>query len=171
LSYALHPSWASYYTWSFQAASDTKNAERDRVVIQAGVPVPVKLETSLQDFLAHFADSLPSADREPFLPAFQHTVAAGVLLTVNLPSDCATCHHWRTRRSLVLSWDLGEVVIFISKATCRDPVAAWRKLTLGLTSAQHQRQALGFDTGPVFGYSTYTTLLRMYCWNSGKSYA
>jgi hypothetical protein len=49
-SYALYPSWASYYTWSFQAASNT-TAERDRVVIQAGAPVPVKLETSLQDFL------------------------------------------------------------------------------------------------------------------------
>ena len=45
----------------------------------------------------------------------------------------------------------GEVVTFVSEAKCRETTAAQRQLTFDLCSAQHQRRALGFDDGEVFG--------------------
>jgi len=65
--------------------------------------------------------------------------------------------------------DLDRLVIFISEATRGDLVIAQRKLTLGLTAAQHQRRALGID-GPVFGSTVDRNALRLYCseWKFGK---
>jgi len=47
--------------------------------------------------------------------------------------------------------DIGEVVTFACEARCVEQVAASRQLTFYLCSAQHQRRALCFDDGVIYG--------------------
>jgi hypothetical protein len=56
----------------------------------------------------------------------------------------------------------GDLVTFVAEAKCNLPVPAQRHLAMFLCSAQHQRQALGFDDGRVFGATVVGKTLTMY---------
>ena len=55
-----------------------------------------------------------------------------------------------------------EVITFACEAKCVTQVAASRQLTLYLCSAQHQRRALCFDDGPVYGVTIVGNRLTMH---------
>jgi hypothetical protein len=52
---------------------------------------------------------------------------------------------------------------FASETKCDKPVAAQRQLMFDLCAAQHQRRALGFENGEVFGATVVRNTLKMYC--------
>jgi hypothetical protein len=61
---------------------------------------------------------------------------------------------------------LMDVVTFAREAECSlpvNPVPARRQLTFDLCSAQHQRRALGFKNGRVYGAAVVRDSLQVYC--------
>jgi hypothetical protein len=56
-----------------------------------------------------------------------------------------------------------DVVTFACEAKCNLLTAARRQLTFDLCSAQHQRRALGFENGRVYGATIVRDSLQMYC--------
>ena len=56
----------------------------------------------------------------------------------------------------------GEVVTFVAETKCEETTAAQRQLTFDLCSAQHQRRALGFNDGEIFGATVVGNNLTIY---------
>jgi len=57
---------------------------------------------------------------------------------------------------------MGEVITFACEAECTDQAAASRQLALYLCSAQHQRRALCFTNGLIYGATIVGDRLAMY---------
>jgi len=57
---------------------------------------------------------------------------------------------------------MGEVTTFVCEAKCVEQVTASRQLTLYLCSTQHQRRALCFDDGPIYGATIVGNCLVMH---------
>jgi len=57
---------------------------------------------------------------------------------------------------------MGEVITFVCEAKCVEQVTASRQLTLYLCSTQHQRRALCFDNGPIYGATIVGNCLVMH---------
>ncbi|KAI0260077.1 hypothetical protein BC834DRAFT_568511 [Gloeopeniophorella convolvens] len=58
--------------------------------------------------------------------------------------------------------NLRYVTTFVHEAKANDPIASARQIALYLCSVQHQRRALGFDDGPVFGTRLLGDSLEVY---------
>ena len=56
-----------------------------------------------------------------------------------------------------------DVVTFACEAKCSLLTAARRQLTFDLCSAQHQRRALGFKNGRVYGSTVVRNSLKIHC--------
>jgi hypothetical protein len=99
-----------------------------------------------------------------FLPDCPFTSTADIIVTVPLPRDWGA-YLWRFDKPYIFASELstGEVVTFVSEAKCKETTAAQRQLTFDLCSAQHQRRALGFDDGQIFGATVVGDVLSMYC--------
>jgi hypothetical protein len=114
--------------------------------------------------MAHLTDCLRREEREVFLPAHPYITKADILITMDLPSDTLIYLSLLENPYIFASEPkVGEVVTFVVEAKCASAVAAERQLTLDLCSAQHQRRALGFEDGQIFGAALVGSTLRMYC--------
>jgi hypothetical protein len=106
-----------------------------------------------------------------FLPGFPYAATADIVVTMPLPNDWGA-HLRSLGNSYICASELklGDVVTFASEVKCNNTVAAQRWLTLSLCSAQHQRQALGFDDGPIFGATVVRDTLTVFSsmWENGK---
>jgi hypothetical protein len=120
---------------------------------------------------ACFTNYLNREERDLFLPDSPNTATADIIVTMPLPRDWGA-HLRRLGNQYVFASELklGDVVTFVSEAKCNNTVAAQRQLTLYLCSAQHQRRALGFDDGRIFGATVVRNTLTMYCstWEDQK---
>ncbi|KAI0258233.1 hypothetical protein BC834DRAFT_104241 [Gloeopeniophorella convolvens] len=54
------------------------------------------------------------------------------------------------------------ITTFVCEVKAEDEASAARRLALDLCSAQHQRRALGFEDGPIFGATFFPGCFRMY---------
>jgi hypothetical protein len=112
---------------------------------------------------AHLADRLRREEREVFLPAHPHVTKADILITMYLPRNIVA--HLLTLENLHIfasEETFGELVTFVVEAKCTAPAVAEQQLTLDLCSAQHQRRALGFEDGQIFGATVVGNYLRVY---------
>lgn len=111
-----------------------------------------------------FTHRLIREEQEVFLPASPYIAKADIIITTKLPMSWAS--YLRAQGDLYMfafGQKFGDVMTFASEAKCNAPVAAQRRLTFDLCSAQHQRRALGFKDGHVFGATVVRSTLTMYC--------
>jgi len=102
-------------------------------------------------------------ERDLFLPRSPVTSTADGITTMMLPDDWIEFLNTLQDSYIFASQrDMGEVITFAYEAKCVDVVAASRQLTLYLCSAQHQRRALCFSDGPIYGATIVGDRFTMY---------
>ncbi|KAI0295350.1 hypothetical protein B0F90DRAFT_1927532 [Multifurca ochricompacta] len=112
------------------------------------------------------------AERDLFLPAPPWTAKADVIMSMVLPFDWV--QFLMDLQNPVFSseanWEPNRVVTFAVEAKSKDRVSASRQLAMYLCSAQHQRRALGFEDGPLFGATVVGSILTIYIstWGNDK---
>ncbi|KAI0295349.1 hypothetical protein B0F90DRAFT_1927531 [Multifurca ochricompacta] len=108
----------------------------------------------------------------PVLACTPWTAKADVIMSMVLPFDWV--QFLMDLQNPVFSseanWEPNRVVTFAVEAKSKDHVSASRQLAMYLCSAQHQRRALGFEDGPLFGATVVGSILTMYIstWSDGE---
>ena len=112
-------------------------------------------------------------ERNLFLPRSPWTATADIITCMQLPlewttsfEDLPTQHAFNCLEEALLGW----VVTFCCEYKTSNPIGAKRQITLDLCAAQHQRRALGFKDGAMYGATLVGRTFTIYVstWRNDK---
>ncbi|KAI0275477.1 hypothetical protein BC834DRAFT_814716 [Gloeopeniophorella convolvens] len=103
-------------------------------------------------------------ERDLRLPKPPLVAKADLVTSIELPMDWWIFLRSFDTRDIFTSQKANPNLIttFVCEAKAKDPVGVARQIALDLCSAQHQRRALGFADGPIFGATLLRGTLQIY---------